>query len=270
MNLQVQEINLDINDNHTYQHLYTKQYDIHRVFKFNIYKDGNPYDISGTEAVFEMKKPDGTVIMNTAEITGTNQVQISLTPQMSIVYGKSTFQIKFIENENVVTTITGKLVIDEAVIQDNDVESSDEFGYITDLLVRIAEYANAAHQSEINAKASEDAAKESELNAKDSEDAALVSELNAKDSEDAAKASEDNAKTSEDNAKDSEDAAKASEDAAKDAETAAEGWADTAHDWADAAEDWAEKAAGNATSIIYDANEPALQDEGGFWVQPYS
>ena len=263
MNLQVQEINLDINDNHVYQHLYTKQYDANRVYKINIYKDGLPYDISDTNVAFEMKKPDGTVIMNACEITSTNQISISLTPQMSVVYGRALFQIVISKNENIITTVTGKMNIEESVIQDDDVRSSDEFGYITEILAEISTNANLAHDSAVAAKSSEDNAKESEDNARASELAAKQSEDNAKDSEDAAYVSEVNAKDSEDAAKDSEDAAKASELAAKTSE-------DNAKASEIEAKAWADKAAGNATSIMYSATEPLEQDEGGFWIQPFS
>lgn len=58
----IQEITLDIKDNHTYQQLYTKQYDYGSSIIFHIVNDGCPFDIEGVTAIFSLKNPTGTLL----------------------------------------------------------------------------------------------------------------------------------------------------------------------------------------------------------------
>lgn len=151
----IQRITLDIRDNQTYEQIYTKQYNKGFPIEFEITKDGEPFDLSDCSASFEMKKPDDTVIWASCSITD-NIVSVPVDEQMTIVEGKATFQITLMQGETLITTVTGTMKIDRSVIQDNDIESSDQFSLITDILVQIAE----AKQAAIDAKAYADEATE--------------------------------------------------------------------------------------------------------------
>lgn len=168
MDTKLQEITLDINDLHSYEYLYTKQYDVGRQFFIYITKDSQPYDISNTIAYIELKKPDGTIITNPCLITDINKVAVGITAQMSVIPGIAPFQISFTDGDNVITTVTGKLNIERSSVQNDDIESSDEFGFLSDLIVQIEECKAATQNAKIseqNAKISEDNAKTYETNA---------------------------------------------------------------------------------------------------------
>ena len=233
----IQNISMDIMDNHLYEPVYSKQYDTMRVLSITITSDGNPVDLTGCNASFQMKKSDDTVILKKCTITD-NIVTVNLDRNITVFYGnRLPFQIQIVNADaEVISTTTGYLNIEKSAVQAEDVESSSDFSTFVDILVEITkkynetkEYSNNAKQSEINAKESETNAKQSELKASTSETNAKTSENNAKISEtnarasythaqecaDQAKASADNAATSETNTKTSEKNARASYVAAK-------------------------------------------------------
>lgn len=243
--IEPQYISLDIENNKTYQYIYSKQYDEGRNIIFNITQNGEPFDLTGMVATFQMKKTDGTIVINDCTITD-NRLSILLTNQMTICFGKMPFQIQLIKDKSVITTITGYFKISESVVHPEDVVSSDEFNALTHALIKVnSDYTyvmESAQASADAAKLSETNAKTSEINAKSSEDSALESATlatakaseastsanNANTSANKAKTSETNAKSSETNAKVSENNAYSSALNAKTSETNASASASTA------------------------------------------
>ena len=263
--IEPQYISLDIENNKTYQYIYSKQYDEGRNIIFDITQNGEPFDLTGIIATFQMKKTDDTVVVNDCTITD-NRLSLVLTNQMTICFGKMPFQIQLIKDKSVITTITGYLKISESVIHPEDVVSSDEFNALTHALIKVnSDYtyvmesaqasANAAKVSESNAKISEINAKTSETNAKNYETNSKNSELNAKESEVSAeesatlattKATE--ASTSASNANTSANRAKESETNAKISETNAKASEDNAYSSALNAKTSETNASNSATS----------------------
>lgn len=244
----IQKISMDIMDNHIYEPIYTKQYDIGRQIEITITENGNSVDLTGITPIFQMKKPDGKVIIKNANISN-NVIIVELDKNITVCYGNRVpFQIQlFNSNTNTaITTITGYMFIDESVVKLDDIESTSDFSTFTDILIQINDssdkaklYAENAKLSEENAKTSEEnassfateaksakeSAETSSGNAATSASNAAVSAENALQSENKAKISEDNAllseqkaKMSEDNSKSSENNAKESEDNAKESE----------------------------------------------------
>ena len=159
-----QRIALDIRDNQTYEQIYTKQYNMGFPVEFIITKDGEPFDLSGTIAIFEMKKPDGNIYECNCDISG-NIVSITVDEQMTAIEGKAKYQITLFEASSyqfedktsaiIITTVTGVMKIDKATVQNDDIQSSSEIGIITEVLVRIEDTKIYAE----NAKSSADEAK---------------------------------------------------------------------------------------------------------------
>jgi hypothetical protein len=131
-----QEITLDIHNHKTYDQFYQKQYNKNTKLLFHITKEGEPYDISDTTGTFEMKKPDGTVITNKCTISNSTTYSITVTEQMTSVYGNAIFQITITDNKTstIISTVTAKMRIDEATVKTDDVVSSSEFNALTDAL----------------------------------------------------------------------------------------------------------------------------------------
>lgn len=220
MDKNTQELYLDIQDNKTYEQLYAKQYCAGSEIIFHITKNGKPFDVSDMTAAFQMKKTDQTVILNSCTVEG-NTVSIRITEQMTACYGKAPFQITLTKDETVITTITGIMKIDESVVHPEDIESSDEFNIITDILRKAEDADKAAKNaklSEENAKTSEnhacDASISAEHNAQEAENSASLTKqyaANASDSADIASAKAAEALESATEAKKSEINAKSSE-----------------------------------------------------------
>lgn len=256
-----QELTLDIRDNQTYQQLYTKQYDYGSSIIFHIVNDGSPFDIEGVTAIFSLKKPDGRFIENNADVINGN-IQIKITEQMTSVYGKAKFSITLLKDEVAITTITGIMKIDEAVIHPEDIESSDEYNVITDILHKVSDDYEAIKISESNAKESEEIAKASEINAQISETNTLnyatkaesyaIGETNSRPEENT-----DNAKyyCQQSNIAASEALTKASE--ASTYATNAESFATTAATKATQADNSATSAGTSATTAVTKALEAA-------------
>ena len=76
----IQNITLDIMNNKIYDYIYTKQYDVGRVIKFQITQDHNRMSLDNTSIVFQLSKPDGYVIIESLPIMN-NVATLTLTEQ---------------------------------------------------------------------------------------------------------------------------------------------------------------------------------------------
>ena len=119
-----QTIKLDIRDHQTYEQIYTKQNDKGYPLIFEITKDKEPFDLSNTTATIQMIKPDGNIILENCTISG-NTVVVTLTEQMTAVYGKCYFEISLYNGDSQrITTITGTLKVDKSVVNDGVISDS--------------------------------------------------------------------------------------------------------------------------------------------------
>ena len=194
----IQEITLDIRDNHTYQQIYTKQYDYGSSIIFHITKNGKPFEIESAKAVFSMKKPDNHVIENTIDVVD-GKIEIDITEQMTSSYGKAKFSITLFKDDISITTITGIMKIDEAVIHPEDIESSDEYNIVVDILNKVIEAesaVNTAIKKVEEASDFADAAKTAATNAANSTSTAIEKANEAAESASNAAASADDAANS--------------------------------------------------------------------------
>lgn len=168
MNSNMQKITLDLNDNKPYAYMYSKQYDEGRQITFHITQDGQPFDTTDCKATFQMKKPDGTVILNDYEIAD-GKFTVTLTNQMTICSGnRIPFQIQLIKvteeaNPVVLTTVTGYLKVSESVVHPDDVISSDEFNALTHALIKVEELNIEITKAEEIRQSNEESRKENEI-----------------------------------------------------------------------------------------------------------
>ena len=247
----IKEISIDFY-NSRYIAINTKQYDkSSRYIVVSCYDKNTffPIDNIYNHAFVRYRKPDDNSVFNCCDITKDGKILIELTEQMQAFVGKCFFDLVIVHNEplsvasididngelltskntGILSTMLICVNVIENAVNHIDIESSDEFNALNELLIKATnDYTSvmrACKISEENAKDSEEKALVSEINArtsennaKDSEEKALASENASKSSENAAKiseqnasASEINARTSENNAKDSEEKALASE-----------------------------------------------------------
>lgn len=261
----IRKINVDFYDKKLIT-INAKQYDsFSRYISISCYNQGEFVfiDSKNRYAFVRYKKADGNNAFNQCIITKDGRIMLELTEQMLTANGycyadvlivtnnpvetpenpitENTGKLIYIDNDSILSTMTFCIVTTSSAVDNVDIESSDEYNGLNDLIIKATEdytyVMSACKVSEDNAKVSENNAKTSELNAKDSENKAKVSEENAKTSEDKAKVSEDNAKVSEENAKMSEGKAKASEESAIAKALEAEQFAAYASNKADEASD---------------------------------
>lgn len=109
----------------------------------SITKDGKDLSLEGITASFQMKKPDGTVILKNCQISN-NQIIVELDRTITVVSGnRIPFQIQLCEAATniIISTTTGILKVDESVVQMDDIESSSDFSTFSDILLKFnAEY----------------------------------------------------------------------------------------------------------------------------------
>ena len=139
----IQKLSIDIMDDNVFEPIYTKQYDQGRKVYVTVTKDGKDLSLEGITASFQMKKPDGTVIIKNCQISN-NQIIVELDRTITVVSGnRIPFQIQLFEAATniIISTTTGILKVDESVIQMDDIESSSDFSTFSDILLKInAEY----------------------------------------------------------------------------------------------------------------------------------
>ena len=142
----IQKLSIDIMDDKVFEPIYTKQYDQGRKVYVTVTKDGKDLSLEGITASFQMKKPDGTVILKNCQISN-NQIIVELDRTITVVSGnRIPFQIQLFEAATniIISTTTGILKVDESVIQMDDIESSSDFSTFSDILLKInAEYEEA-------------------------------------------------------------------------------------------------------------------------------
>ncbi len=151
----IQHLSLDIMNNYAYDSIFTKQYDVGRQIIFHITENGEHFNVSNVTAVINIKKPDGTFIMDDCVINEDGTIGIEVTEQMTVCEGISYFDLSLIENNKVISTITGQFNVTPAPVKKDDVESLNEYSVITDILLKVGE----ATQSALNAKTYQDNAK---------------------------------------------------------------------------------------------------------------
>ena len=204
----VHNIDVDFKRREIIKPIHLVQYDDSLpILAVSLYSDGQIYTIPDSADVsIRLGKSDKTYVYNKS--LGYNQSKniayFEITQQMAALNGDVKAVVEVAIGGEVASSSYILFMIDRNPVQEDMIESTDEFTTIVEMKDISVKSANAAKVSETNAKESETNAKESETNAKESETKATESETKAKESETKAKESETNAKVSETNAKVSE------------------------------------------------------------------
>lgn len=178
-----QAINLQIAPSNVMPKIYASQFDIGREIEIILYDGASAYmPPVGTDIRFEGKKPDGNGFSYACTYTG-NVVTVVTTDQMTVLAGEIPCELRLIKNNDNIGTLNFILAVEKSPIDgDTDISDTDIPAIIalaTEQMERAEAAADNAHDSEVNAKASEDAAALSETNAGTSATNAHNSELAA-------------------------------------------------------------------------------------------
>lgn len=95
-------------------------------------------DRESTIAMIRAYKPDGKIIFNSATVTDESKIEYTLGTQDTAVSGTSWYEIQLIAEEDgerkVLYSAQFKAVIDDTVVDDGKITSSDEFGKLVDTI----------------------------------------------------------------------------------------------------------------------------------------
>ena len=183
----MQTVNLQIIPNGVMPRVNVSQFDTGRQIQFKLYDGAVAYTIpTGTEVRVDGIKPDKHGFSYDATWSG-NTVTVTTTEQMTVLNGDIPCELRLIKNDDNIGTLNFILAVEKSPIDgDTDISDTDIPAIIelaTEQMERAEAAADNAHDSEVNAKASEDAAALSETNAGNSATAAHDSELAAAASE---------------------------------------------------------------------------------------
>ena len=169
----IQNISIDIMNNKSYEYIYAKQYDVGRQIVFTVTEDNKEKDLTGMDVLFEMMKPDGYIIFDHVPIED-NRIILTLSDQMTVLYGKMPYQLNIYDQEVLIGTVTGHFVCERAVVQTDDLKSKDEINLVREITSDIS----AIEQMRDEAEAAAEAAAESEQHAASSDtDATLQAKI---------------------------------------------------------------------------------------------
>lgn len=95
-------------------------------------------DRESTIAMIRAYKPDGKIIFNSATVTNESKIEYTLGTQDTAVSGTSWYEVQLIADEDgerkVLYSAQFKAVIDDTVVDDGKITSSDEFGKLVDTI----------------------------------------------------------------------------------------------------------------------------------------
>ena len=154
MNYSIKRISLDIHDTSSRETVYVKRGDTGRVIQIALADGGLPYHIStDCFVVFNGKKPDGTVLLNTCKIEN-NVITYKLTEQTVAAEGLVKCEVSLYDaGGDLITSPRFNLSVAPKVYNENDeLSSSDEFNALKELLKQVQEALDAADAATLAAK----------------------------------------------------------------------------------------------------------------------
>ncbi len=136
------KLSLDLRRN-VHQVLVMKEGDVNaREICITVTDNGKIFNPDGYSADCKWKKPDGTYVFNTCPVRQ-GQIFILCTRQMLAVSGTAKVEIVLYRDvaadatdQNVISTMKFHVSISPSVVCDKDVESSDEFGALTEIMLK--------------------------------------------------------------------------------------------------------------------------------------
>ena len=133
MNIVLNKLSLDVNKSGTQANIVAKQGDIQSravIITFN--KNGQIYNVEeGNTAIIRAKKPDGTVIYNSATVED-GKVYFIFTSQYCTSVGKVTLEVQILDSNNhVLYTPKFILRVEDNLYDDNEIESTNEYTQLT-------------------------------------------------------------------------------------------------------------------------------------------
>lgn len=150
----LQKINLDFARAGIPPRVFAKQGDNNmRVVAVSLYNDGKAYKVpAGYTVNVSAKKPDGKSVYNPATEVAGNVAYITLTQQILAVHGIVSAEIEVVRGPDTLKTEKWQINVEECANPENQVESTDEYKTIQQLLAETEAAKAAAAQAAADAK----------------------------------------------------------------------------------------------------------------------
>jgi hypothetical protein len=133
------EITLDLINDVSNEVFSINQNDLNNIqFDFNLLNDGIPIDLTGSTIRFAIKKPDHFTVIQDAEIVEIGKARVLLTTQSYNEIGNHIGEIYLYENDQThVFKSKFKYFVAESILNDETIESANEWQTINEVLVKI-------------------------------------------------------------------------------------------------------------------------------------
>ena len=119
------EIDLDIWKQFPIKNITTKQLDVGRKIRVNLYSNGFIYDVSNSEVVFYMKKGSKNIVFNKCNVINKNIIEIEITSAMVENPGNYDIEIHIISDS--ISTFKFELTIEEDIMNPIELTSTSEY-----------------------------------------------------------------------------------------------------------------------------------------------
>lgn len=121
-----------------------KQNDSNRKIKAQLVASNNPIDLQGKSVRYYINKTDGNKVFNDCEIINPSNgdILIPLTNQSITDVGTNNMQIAVYEGSKLESSYTVYLQVSETLIDNESIESSNEFKALDDALGRVVDIGN--------------------------------------------------------------------------------------------------------------------------------
>ena len=113
-----------------------------RFLKINIIDNGMPVDLTGVTVYLYAKKADDTKVFNTVKVEDAKQgiVLVEITSQVLAIEGLIKLTLLLVKDNARLATKIFNLKVDETIIDDEAIESANEFGALTESLSKLGEW----------------------------------------------------------------------------------------------------------------------------------
>lgn len=146
------KLNLDLRRD-VHQVLVMKEGDVNaREICITVTDNGKVFNLDGYSADCKWKKPDGTYVFNACPARQ-GQLYILCTRQMLAVSGIARVEIVLYrdistenQDKNVISTMKFHVSVNPSVVCDKDIESSDEFGALTEIMLKNKQLAKSLEE----------------------------------------------------------------------------------------------------------------------------
>jgi hypothetical protein len=117
--------------------VHVSQYDVGRVFRFNLFDGSNVYTLDGTETVeCNVRKLDGNVVTVGVTNTSSDYIEVVTTEQMTAIHGQNYGEIVFKKGGNVIGSVNFILQVEQSPLEGGITSDSA----IYNLEVQVANY----------------------------------------------------------------------------------------------------------------------------------